>query len=192
MITYNRFDNNGKYKESIIGLADNLEHENPLRIYIGPFPGSDHYHDIANNVPVSMPASPGPNYVFDYSAKQWSDPRSLVDVRAATWAAVKASRDAAINAPLVTPRGTFDSDDRARANIGGSVALAQTLGTAFSAVYTLADNSAVTLDAAAMVSVGIAMGMKVQAAFATGRTLRAQIDAAATPAALALIAWPAT
>lgn len=119
---------------------------------------------------------------------------TLAALKANRWESIKAARATALDAPLVTPKGTFDADGPARANIGGAVALAQTAtaaGHAFAITYTLHDNTAVTLDAADMVSVGLSLGAKVQAAFATARALRAQIDAAITPEAIALISWPA-
>ena len=120
---------------------------------------------------------------------------SLAALQADKWTAIKASRDAAINAPLVTPHGIFDSDPLSRANIAGAVALAQTLAAAvppFSITYTLSDNTSVVLDSAGMVSVGLALGAKVQAAFVTARSLRVQIDAAPTADAINSITWPAT
>ena len=128
--------------------------------------------------------------VVDYTPP----PPTLYALQADKWTAIKASRDAAINSPLVTPHGTFDSDPASRANIGGAVALAQTLAAAtppFVITYTLADNTSVVLDGPSMVGVGLALGAKVQAAFATARALRVRIDAATSPADLDAITWAA-
>lgn len=121
---------------------------------------------------------------------------TLESLQASAWEEIKRARAAAINAPLATPHGTFDADGAARANVGGAVALAQlatAAGHPFSIAYTLHDNTSVVLDAAVMVSVGLLLGAQVQAAFATARALRAQINAPdITPEALALIVWPTT
>lgn len=129
------------------------------------------------------------------ATKRWAPVKTLVALKADKWDAIKAARDAAINAPLFTPHGTFDSDPISRANIAGDMAIAQTLAGAsppFSIIYTLADNTSVVLDTPGMVSVGLALGAKVQAAFATARALRGQIDAATTADAINSITWPAT
>ena len=155
---------------------------------------SDHTHYIASGVPVVMPAQPDPAFVWDWLTHAWTDPRTLAQRKATKWASMKAARNTAINAPLVTPHGTFDADPASRANIAGAVALAQTLAAAvppFSITYTLADNTSVVLDGPGMVSVGLALGAQVQAAFATARALRVQIDAAATADAINLLNWPA-
>ena len=145
---------------------------------------------------VARPVSPGPWAVLTLvnGAVLWVDPRTLPQHKADKWTAIKVSRDAAINSPLVTPHGIFDSDPLSRANIAGAVALAQTLAAAtppFSITYTLADNTSVVLDGPGMVSVGLLLGAKVQAAFATARALRVRIDAAMTADAVAAITWPA-
>lgn len=193
MITYTRFDDKGRYTSAVTGLTDDLLHENAARIYLGIFPGFDHYHDIANNAPVAMPASPGPNYAFDYSAKQWVDPRSLADIKAATWVAIKTARETAIYMPLVLACGTFNGDPIGQAKIANTAQYAQALiavNRIAAIVFTLADNTDITLDAPGMASVGLALGDRTQAIRAIARVLRTQIDAANTADALALIIWP--
>ena len=148
-------------------------------------------------VPYRPPAPPDSDlqtWAWVDATKRWAPVKTLAAIRADKWTAIKVSRDAAINSPLVTPHGIFDSDPLSRANIAGAVALAQTLAAAtppFSITYTLADNTSVVLDGPGMVSVGLLLGAKVQAAFATARALRVRIDAAMTADAVAAITWPA-
>lgn len=125
---------------------------------------------------------------------EWHDPRTLDDLKAARWAVVKTARAAAIDAPLSTPYGTFDCGPADRTNITDAIALLQTLaaaGTPTTVTFTTADNGAVVLTTADMVHIGLLLGQRVQAAYATARSLRAQIDAAQAADALAAIHWPA-
>jgi hypothetical protein len=142
---------------------------------------------------IALRAVRPPGGVWSNDTMSWTDTRVLADVQEYTWGAVKRSRAAAIEAPLPTPYGYFDTDPESRANIANAVLLAQvqvTLGLTVSIDWTLADNSTVTLTAAQMVEVGLLLGAQVQAAYATGRTLRTAIDAATTIPDAEAISWP--
>lgn len=173
-------------EESLVAMYDPL-------VYAA-YPGyveHDKYY-ISQEAVVEIPPSPGSNYVFDYTTKQWLDPRTLQDLQYAAWERIKASRENAIDAPLVTPYGTFDCKAKDRTNITDAVLLLQTLasvGTPTTIDFTLANNSTVTLTTAEMVTVGLLLGQKVQAAHAQARTLRAQIDAANSSTELEAIVW---
>lgn len=120
------------------------------------------------------------------------DDRTVEQRKADRWEAMKLARAAAIDAPLVTPFGTFDSGPADRQNITDAVLLAKTLaeqGQSVAIAFTLANNGTVTLDAAQMVQVGLLLGAKVQAAHARGREVRAAIDAAATAEQVEAVAW---
>ena len=113
------------------------------------------------------------------------------------WKQIKRAREAAIDAPLVVSGiGTFDSDERARINITNSAQLMQTLanslqpGGAIPTIdFTLYDNSVVEITAGQMVEVGLALGQKIQQAFATGRVLRDLIEACETVEEVNSIVW---
>lgn len=120
------------------------------------------------------------------------DERTLDQRKADRWDAMKLARAAAIDAPLATPYGTFDSGPADRTNITDAVLLARTLagrGEEVAIDFTLASNATVTLDATAMENVGLLLGAKVQAAHARGRVVRAAIDAATTPAEVEAVSW---
>lgn len=125
------------------------------------------------------------------------DLRTLEERRAARWEQIKAARAAAETAPLPTPYGTFDCDPVSQARIANAALLMQTQadqlqpGEAPTVDFTRYDNSVVTLTAGQMVEVALRMGAQVQAAFATGRALREQLDAAATIEQIEAVAWPA-
>lgn len=133
---------------------------------------------------------------WDIAARQWIDERDLEAVRADTWVRIKAARSAAEYGGFDwTHDGAvhrFDADAESQRRIQGAAQMAQlALAQAqpFEIVWTLADNSTVTLDAADMIAVGMAMAAHVNACHVRGRELRAQIEAAATKAELDAIAW---
>ena len=141
-----------------------------------------------------IPERPSQHHVWDWGTKAWMDPRTLDDLKAAKWVQIKAAREAAIKAPLVTPYGTFDADADARANITDTILLLQTMeamGQPGEVDFTLEDNTVLTVTTAQMVMVGLLLGQQVQGAYNTGRLLRGDIKAASTAEEVAAIAWPA-
>lgn len=195
MITYTRFDDNGKYTAVVTGLPDDLVHENSARIYLGLPPGGDHFHDIVNNVPAAMPAPPGPNYVFDYSAKKWVDPRSLADVKAAKRTELSAARLAANNACFTFAGKQIQCDEIGRSDIDGAngiIALLRALPPGWLGQWKAADNTFLPIpDLATWVAFYAAMVAQGQANFVRAQALKAQVEAATTIDALALVSWPA-
>jgi hypothetical protein len=149
---------------------------------------------VASNQFHPLPTQPSSNHRFDWTAKQWSDPRTLQGHKDAKWEEIKLARTAAIDAPLVTSYGTFDSGPADRTNITDAVLMAQTLaamGQTVSISFTRADNTVATLNAAQMIEVGLTLGSKVQTAYATARTLRTTIESATTIAQVQDVTWPA-
>lgn len=123
----------------------------------------------------------------------WIDLRTLEQRKEEKWEQLKQARSAALDALLVTPYGVFDSDPESRQNITDSVLLVKTLnelGQPSSIDFTLADNTVRTMTASEMIEVGLLLGAKVQAAHATGRALRLELDAAQTSEEVDSIAWP--
>jgi hypothetical protein len=121
--------------------------------------------------------------IWSNASMDWVDLRTLAEHKVARWSSIKAAREASIEAPLVTPYGTFDADSVARTNISNAVMLSQTLealGQPSLIDFTRSDNSVVTLTAAQMVEVGLLLGQQVQAAHAAARQRRTLIEAATT------------
>lgn len=129
-------------------------------------------------------------WAWDAASKRWQASPTLLAVQLARWEAIKASRSAAIAAPLATPYGIFDADPDSQAKISGAVQLLQLSG-ATSIAWTLHDNATIELTTAQLIEVGVLLGVREQAAFATGVALRAQINAATDAASLNAIGWPA-
>lgn len=195
-----RFTAEGRYTAKVDAAAETLTADNPMgmpledmsRVYVGDVDIDTHYHDLTTGQPVLMPTRPSLDHQFDYASKTWIDPRTLQDFKDAKWALIKAARDAAMYAPLVTPYGTFDGTAEAQLNIGQTVLLANNmaaLGITDPIRYTLADNTRPSFTAAQIVEVGFAMAARVQAARNAADLLREQINAATTAAQLNLIHW---
>jgi hypothetical protein len=161
-------------------------------LYIGPFPGEPFY--MQDGAPVLMPPRPSEVHTFDYAAKQWTDPRTLAQIKAAQWAAIKAERSAREFGGFTWDGSAFDSDAISQSRIQGAAQLAQLAiagAQPFSIDWTLADNSTRTLNATEMISVGIAMGAHIETQHGIARTLRQQINAATTTEQVEAVAWPA-
>lgn len=124
----------------------------------------------------------------------------LVEAQAALWEQVKAIRERRINWGVTVPGiGRFDSSQEARDNVAGAAGAALTaivMGTpeAFSAEWTLADNTSRTMTAQEMVQVQLAGVAYIDAVHARARALRVLIDAATTLAELEAVpiesGWP--
>ncbi len=187
-----RFNDLGEYLTRIHTTEEALQFEDETRIYIGEANLTDQYHDLVTNLPVDKPAKPSPHHKFNYTTKQWQDPRTLADLKTAKWIEIKQARDAAIAEPLPTPFGVFDADLGSSAKISQAVLLANNLtalGMAVAIDFTLADNTVARLDAAKMVQVGLALAGREQAVRAKATLLRAQIEAATTKAAVEAVVW---
>lgn len=132
-----------------------------------------------------------------WACQTWPPAPTLADLKAAKWATVKARRDQAEYGDFAWDGSTFNADVESRNRIMGAVqlaALAASAGQPYSVVWTLADNSTRTLDAADMIAVGSTLGARVGAAHANAASLRSAINAAADEAALDAIdvstGWP--
>lgn len=151
-------------------------------------------HYVDNGAVVPFPPRPSLNHDFDYTTKQWFDPRPLTELQALKWGSVKAAREEALVAPLTTPFGVFDADAASQKSITDAVLMLQTLaslGQPTTIDFTLADNTVVTLNGADMVMVGLALGQRTQQVHATARALRAAIETSTSIEELDLISWPA-
>lgn len=152
----------------------------------GPAHWSTHY--VVGDAITPLPARPSSAHVFDYASKQWVDPRTLADFKAAKWAEIKKAREAAEFGGFTWDGSTFDSDAMSQSRIMGAVQLAN-LDPGFTIAWTLADNSVRSLSASDMFAVGVALGQHVAAQHEKARTLRAQIEAATTTEQVAAVAW---
>lgn len=130
---------------------------------------------------------------FHVPTGQWVDTRSLVDKRAAKWDGIKQLRDAIEFGVFSYGGMVFDGDVDAQRRLGGYISISKSAiaaGQAFSADFTLADNTMVNLTAQDFVAIELAKVQSVAAAFAIAVDLRNQIEAALTEQAIEAVAWP--
>lgn len=123
----------------------------------------------------------------------WTWRKSLTILRARARARVNAEREARKDAGCDTAIGRVDSDPVSRANVTGAATaamIAQAAGAPFEINWTLADNSTVTLDAAATIGMGLAVLAHVSAVHDQATALKAAIDAAETAEAIEAVVWP--
>jgi len=178
----------GKIERVIQCASSDIEHQLAVgETYLsGDFQDTQFF--ISDGAPISLPAQPSPHHIFNYTTKQWEDPRTLQDFKDAQWAKTKQARSAAEYAGFTWGGSTFESDAISQNRITGAVTLAQ-MAPEFTIDWILADNTVRTLSQADMLGVGAALGAHVAAVFAKGVTLRAQIEAATTPEAVEGVVW---
>lgn len=124
-------------------------------------------------------------------------PEELAEAKLSLRAAINQRRDAEMSAPVATPAGVVDADDSSIKKINGAVTMAilsQMSAQPFELVWTLADNSTVTLDAEAAIAMGMAVAQHVDACHQHARLLKEAADEAESFADLADIqidaGWP--
>ena len=141
-----------------------------------------------------VPASPDDGsglylWSWDPAVKCWVGAPTLLKLKADAWAAIKAARDAETDAPLVTDLGTYDHDAASRQailNCANGAAV-----TSMDVAMTLADDSTVRLQPRQIATVLALSHTRVQSVREIATALRAEIDQADSPAAVAAITWPA-
>ena len=104
------------------------------------------------------------------------NPQPLRDV---LWEQVKTLRDeheyGGCNVTIDGITYPMQTDERSQNLIGRAVLLANTISSAFSEVWTMANDVEVPIDNAKMVTIGLALGAHVSAVRAHTRNLRAQL-----------------
>ena len=129
----------------------------------------------------------GATYVADAAVDD------IETARARKWADIKAERDRLECGGFDMPGiGRFDSDADSRARIVGAVTAAKIAKDAsqpFNVEWTLADNTAVMLDADQVISVGFAMLTHITSTHEKGRNLQSAIVAAEDAESLDAIIW---
>lgn len=144
---------------------------------------------VRDGAVIDLGPAPSPFHVIQDGS--WVDPRSIDALRAARWEGIKSDRARAEAAPLEFDGHVFDADAASQAKIAGAVQMASLAGGSFAIDWTLADNTTVTLSAASMVGLGIALGTRSAQVYAIARGLRTQVEAATTREQLDAIVWPA-
>lgn len=154
---------------------------------IGLASASMHYVD--GDSLVAFPPRPA-HHAWDWAGKCWV--ANLAEARASKWEQIKQARESAEFGGFSCDGRAYDSDLASVQRIGGAVSMAMIAagdGEPFSIDWTLADNAVVSLTGEEMISVGMALGAHVSDVHARARSLRAQIEGAATIEQVNAIAW---
>lgn len=169
----------GRVLRTISGDTDNLD-INTLGsdIYVDlseiSFDVYQHYYDFAAEAFVSIGEQPSIHHAFDYSIKQWVDPRSLDEIKAQKWAEIKSQRDQLEFGGFEFEGNIYDSDQVSQGRIMGA-AIARV-----DQVWTLADNTTVELSASQLQQLYAALQLHIAEVHARGRAARQAIHEADT------------
>lgn len=117
----------------------------------------------------------------------------LPRARALRIEALRQIRDARQSAGCMTPLGRMQSDPISRGLLNGAVTAAlvsAAAGQPYSVDWTMENNAIVTHDGPAIIAAGMAVLEHVAAEHAIFESLRAQVNAAITIAAIDAVTWP--
>lgn len=117
---------------------------------------------------------PSTIHQFDYTEKEWVDPRSLEEIKEEKWNQIKLQRNRLEFGGFEFEGNTFDSDIPSQSRI----ATATSLG--FEVEWTTKDNSSVELSSDQLKSLQIALARHVNDLHEKARKVRAKIAEAST------------
>lgn len=126
------------------------------------------------NAFVSIGESPSPYHVFDYTTKQWIDPRSLDEIKVQKWAEIKSQRDQLEFGGFEFEGNIYDSDQVSQGRIMGAAVAG------IDQTWTLADNTTVELSASQLQHLYAALQAHIANAHERGRIARQLIFEAKT------------
>lgn len=123
---------------------------------------------------VSIGKPPSPHHTFDYTTKQWTDPRTLDDIKTQKWAEIKQQRDQLEFGGFEFEGNIYDSDRVSQGRVLGA-ALAN-----LPQEWTLADNTTVLLSEIQLNNLYKVMQAHITDTHVRGRIAREAINAALT------------
>lgn len=132
------------------------------------------YFDNESGTFISIGNPPSSNHVFSYTLKEWFDPRALSEIKEQKWHEIKKQRDTLEFGGFTFGGHIYDSDQVSQGRIMGA-ALA-----GVEQVWTLADNSTITLAGSKLLELYSAMQQHIATAHERGRIARQAIEAATT------------
>lgn len=145
---------------------------------------------VRNGAVITPPDAPSPLHVFDYSLYEWVDPRTMNELRAATWERIKLARMEALRAGVEVPGlGRFDANGSSNVNITAVLATLSQQPSDWVIAWTRFDNSVATLDLESFPRMAMVVLSHASAVHERGRTRRNEVEVALDRAALDLIEW---
>ena len=117
---------------------------------------------------------PSETHIYDYDLKDWVDPRTLDEIKVQKWTEIKSQRDQLEFGGFEFDGGIYDSDQVSQGRIMGAAAAG------LDQVWTLADNTAVSLTASQLQQLYVALQLHIASVHERGRIARAAIESAVT------------
>lgn len=150
----------------------------------GRYDPSEFYFN--GSTPVAMPPRPSEHHEFNYTTKQWEDPRTLTDLKAAKNQAINMARAAANSSFFMFQGKRIAVDQLSRSDIDaahGSILMLQALPPGWPGGWKSMDNEIVLIpDVATWAQFYGTMVATGTANFNHSQALKAQLAAASTPA----------
>lgn len=156
---------------------------------LDPMPSAPAWWDFEAMVWTLRPPAPSPAHQWDPRTKVWVDPRTLEDLKAARWDAIKAARTAAEATPFEWDGSVFDADV---SRINGAVTaalVAQSMAVPYWVDWTLADNSVRTLSGPQVIQLGLALATRVVEIHERSQALRGLLTQASTAEQVEAVQW---
>ena len=135
---------------------------------------STSYYDFDAKRFVALEPAPSQYHTFDYTTKQWIDPRTLDEIKAQKWTEIKSYRDQLEFGGFEFEGNAYDSDQVSQGRIMGAASAG------VDQVWTLANNTTVELSALQLQQLYVALQMHVAGVHERGRIARLAIESAET------------
>ena len=161
----------GIFTHSSLGVIEANNHG--VIIFDAPQHKTD-YWDFSLCSFVSIGMQPSSAHIYDYNIKKWVDHRSLDEIKTQKWTEIKSKRDDFEFGIFEFEGNIYDSDQVSQARIMGAVLAG------LPQIWTLANNTTVSLSAEQLKSLYAALQMHVAVAHERGRIAREAIQAATT------------
>lgn len=123
---------------------------------------------------ISIGDPPSLHHTFDYSFRQWVDPRSLDEIKSQKWDKIKSERDSLEFGGFAFEGNIYDSDQVSQGRIMGAAAAG------VDRTWTLADNTTVELSASQLQQLYAALQAHIANTHERGRIARQLIYEAET------------
>lgn len=140
---------------------------------VEPSSSTDYFHN-ESGVFTSIGNPPSSNHVFNYTLKEWLDPRILSEIKEQKWQEIKKQRDQLEFGGFVFEGNVYDSDQVSQGRIMGAAAASM------DQAWTLADNTTVELSASQLQQLYAALQAHIASVHERGRIARQLIFEAET------------
>ena len=124
------------------------------------------YFDNESNMFMSIGNPPSSNHVFNYTLKEWLDPRILSEIKEQKWQEIKKQRDQLEFGGFNFDGNIYDSDQVSQGRIMGAAVAG------IDQTWTLADNTTVNLTASQLQQLYAALQAHIASVHERGRIAR--------------------